>query len=422
MKKFICILIVFATVLSGCSRWSVEIRNPEEQTGNCSSEVSSGTEKPEEIFYPSAGAYMEYGFEYIRGKAEWNGDNTLTFQHKNTITTISAENKILETVELPEEYLPEDGGYRLTWNENLVLAIDMQIEGSWRRFGVVYFTDDGGVHLANVSLFGRNGKLIRQYPSCKVYGYDENGDYEVYLPVPESTEIIGNYYIGDGDRVYWIGEDKAIFECHSRVVLYDFSKDEGKVLDDMSEFVEKHGKFGVYYGVQGSQCGVIGDSFYYLSYRDEENANSIGTIWRANENGAEELFGGMEFYHLFIGREILIAAGEVSGNFSKNGSIIYAIEPENPELKEIFRGKVSLPFGDDGKIRFRNYYNDDPQILYSYDYKTGELTEDIGNTEFSVQSIVPGYTDYVMKSPDGKYFVEYSKDSEEPRLRILPCE
>ena len=99
---------------------------------------------------------------------------------------------------------------------------------------------------------------------------------------------------------------------------------------------------------------------------------------------------------------------------------IKEIEPENLDFKEIFRGDASLPFGDDGKIRFKNSFTEETSILYSYDYKTGELFKDIGNTEFEVESIVPGYTDYVMESPNGKYFVEYDENSREPRLRISP--
>ena len=190
----------------------------------------------------------------------------------------------------------------------------------------------------------------------------------------------------------------------------------------MRKYGEIYGKFDVYYGVQSPQCGVLNGDFYYLSTNVEQNGKVKNTIWRANENGAEELFEGKEFWHFFVGNEILIAVEGIDGSYVENGSVIYAIEPENLELKEIYRGDPSLPFGDDGKIRFNNSYNQEPQILYSYDYETGELTEDVGNTEFEVESIVPGYTAYVMKSQDGKYFAEYDPDSVEPRLRILPCD
>ena len=420
MKKLLCLLLVFIMLFCGCSRWKVEIVDPTKPIEN-DSELVAPEEKKEE-YYLSAGAYLDYGMEFIKGKAEWNSDNTFTFQHENTIKTISAENELLETVTLPKENLPEDGGYDLSWNEKYIHAIEKQIETSWNKFGVVYFTNDGKVFLANVSLFDREGNLIKEYYRGDVYGYDEYGVYEVYLPVPDGSEYKGDGYLADGNRIHWIDEDKVIFECHLFVVYYDFLKDEGKILADMSELGEKHGKFSGYYGVENSQCGVLDGNFYYLCQTEDEKGMPKSTVWKANENGAEELFGGKEFLHFFIGREVLIAAEEIDGNFSENGSIVYAIDPENLELNEIFRGDASLTFGDDGKIRFKNSYNVEPRILYSYDYETGELTEDVGNTEFEVESIVPGYTAYVMKSQDGKYFAEYDPDSVEPRLRILPCD
>ena len=420
MKKFICLLLVFIMLFCGCSRWKVEIVDPTKPIEN-DSELVAPEEKKEE-HYLSAGAYLDYGMEFIKGKAEWNSDNTFTFQHENTIKTISAENELLETVTLPKENLPKDGGYDLSWNEKYILAIDKQIESSFDQFGLVCFDEEGKVYLANVALFDWEGNLVKEYNKGAVGGYNENNNYQVCFPDGKIFEYDRYYYLADGNHTYWIDEDKVIFECHLFVVYYDFSKDEGKILDDMRKYGEIYGKFDVYYGVQSPQCGVSNGDFYYLSTNVEQNGKVKNTIWRANENGAEELFEGKEFWHFFVGNEILIAVEGIDGSYVENGSIVYAIEPENLELKEIYRGDPSLPFGDDGKIRFKNSYNVEPQILYSYDYETGELTEDVGNTEFEVESMVPGYTAYVMKSQDGKYFAEYDPDSVEPRLRILPCD
>ena len=420
MKKLICLLLVFTMLFCGCSRWKVEIVDPTKPIEN-DSELVAPEEKKEE-YYLSAGAYLDYGMEFIKGKAEWNSDNTLSFQHENTIKTISAENELLETVTLPKENLPKDGGYDLSWNEKYILAIDKQIESSFDQFGLVCFDEEGKVYLANVALFDWEGNLVKEYNKGAVGGYNENNNYQVCFPDGKIFEYDRYYYLADGNHTYWIDEDKVIFECHLFVVYYDFSKDEGKILDDMRKYGEIYGKFDVYYGVQSPQCGVLNGDFYYLSTNVEQNGKVKNTIWRANENGAEELFEGKEFWHFFVGNEILIAVEGIDGSYVENGSIVYAIEPENLDFKEIFRGDASLPFGDDGKIRFKSSYNVEPQILYSYDYETGELTEDVGNTEFEVESIVPGYTAYVMKSQDGKYFAEYDPDSVEPRLRILPCD
>ncbi len=416
MKKIICLVLIFTMMLTACSKWNLEIVDPTKPTeSENEEETPSATEEKKEEYYPAAGAYLEYGLEFINGKAEWNSDNTLTFQHENTIKTISAENELLETVTLPRENLPEDGGYDLSWNEKYILAIDKQIESSWNQFGLVCFDEDGKVYLANVALFDWEGNVVKEYNKGAVDGYDEYGNYQVCFP--DGKVFDRYYYLADGNHIYWIDEEKAIFECHLFVVYYDFSKDEGKILDDMRKYDEIYGKFSVYYGVQNPQCGVLNGDFYYLCQRDDEDGETKFSIWKANEGGTEKIFENDNLYHLFIGREILIAA-EHSGK----ENIIYAIEPENLDFKEIFRGDASLPFGDDGKIRFKNSFTEETSILYSYDYKTGELFEDIGNTEFEVESIVPGCTAYVMKSPDGKYFVEYDPDSVEPRLRILPSE
>ncbi len=420
MKKIICLLLIFTMMLTACSKWKVEIVDPTKPIEN-DSELVVPEEKKEE-YYLSAGAYLDYGMEFIKGKAEWNSDNTFTFQHENTIKTISAENELLETVTLPKENLPEDGGYDLSWNEKYILAIDKQIESSWDQFGFVCFDEEGKVYLANVALFDWDGNLVKEYNKGAVGGYNEHNNYQVSLPDGKVFEYDRYYYLADGNHTYWIDEDKVIFECHLWVVYYDFSKDEGKVLDDMGKYLDAYGKFSGYYGVQSPQCGVINGDFYYLCNKVEQNGKTKNTVWKANENGTEELFEGKEFWHLFVGNEILIAVEGIDGSYVENGSIVYAINPENLELNEIFRGDINLPFGDDGKIRFRSSYDVEPQTLYSYNYETGELTEDVGNTEFEVETIVPEYLVYIMKSLDGRYFAEYDPDSVEPRLRILPCD
>ncbi len=431
MKKLFAILIsaiLLISAFSGCSNEQAEPEIPEDkpileepsESENIKEEIPEESTEPEEIFFPASAAYTHYGESYIDGKKTWNEDGTLTFQHENTLNTISVENELLKTVTLPKEYLPEDGGYDLFWNDKYILAIDRQQESSWEHSGTACFDEDGKVHLANVALFDIEGNLIKEYNKGATGGYDENDKYKIVLPDSRTYEYPNYTYLADGERTYWISEDEVIFECHLWIIYYNFSKDEGKVLDDMSKFGDKYGKFSVYYGADDNQCGVLDGSFYYLAYKNDEKGNGTGTVWKANGNGAEELFGGKEFWHFFVGKEILIAVEGIDESYYENGSIVYAIDPKNFELKEIFRGDAAPPFGDDGQIRFRGF-SYEPMILYSYDYKTGEFTEDIGNTEFDMHSITPRYNGYIMKSPDGKYFVEYNTESEIPEIRIGIC-
>ena len=221
MKKLICLLLVFTMIFCGCSRWKVEIVDPTKPIENDSELVE--TEEKKEEYYLSAGAYLDYGMEFIKGKAEWNSDNTFSFQHENTIKTISAENELLETVTLPKENLPEDGGYDLSWNEKYILAIDKQIESSQDQFGLVCFDEEGKVYLANVALFDWEGNLVKEYNKGAVGGYNEHNNYQVCFPDGKVFEYDRYYYLADGNHTYWIDEDKVIFECHLFVVYYDFS-------------------------------------------------------------------------------------------------------------------------------------------------------------------------------------------------------
>ena len=431
MKKIFAILIFAALLLSvfaGCSNEPQEPEVPENEQiseefsepEEVPTEIPEEPSEPEKTFFPASAAYTHYGESYIDGKKTWNEDGTLTFQHENTLNTISVENELLKTVILPKEYLPEDGGYDLFWNDKYILAVDRQQESSWEHYGVACFDKDGTAHLANVALFDIEGNLIKEYNKGATGRYDENGEYEMVLPDSRTYKYPDHTYLADGQRTYWISEDEVVFECHLWIIYYNFSKDEGRVLDNMSEFGDKYGKFCVYYGADSNQCGVLDGSFYYLAHKNDEKGNGFGTVWKANGNGAEELFGGTDFWHFFVGKEILIAVEGIDESYYENGSIVYAIDPETLELKEIFRGDAAPPFCNDGQIRFRGF-SDEPTVLYSYDYKTGEFSEDVGNTEFVIYSFVPGHREYVMRSPDGKYFVEYNTESEIPEIRISIC-
>ncbi len=385
LKKRFVFLVLFALLLnlsacqtsssspsqtfSSADSSSLSDSRQSKQESSSSAELAPEAEAPVESFYPVDTALSNWDSVSEDNLYRWNQDGTLTFQNKNALHTLSAENQLLETVTLPAEHLPQDTDYSLTWSDSRILSLS----AGWREddlFSVVYFTDDGGVHLANVTLFDRQGALIRQYPQSQVYGYSEAGEHEIYLPAPEGKTVIGYANLGADSPVYWLDGETAVFNCHSRVVLYDFSADEGKILDDMSDFVDGHGKFGVYYGVDFSQCGVIDSCFYYLAHRDEQKANASGTVWRADKNGAVQLLEGKEFYHLFVGNRALIA---VSHTDQEGIDQVYCAA-QNRQLEKIWEGNPSISFTDSGRISFTNQFGQENTVLYSYDDKTGELT------------------------------------------------
>lgn len=384
LKKRFVFLVLFALLLnlSACQTSfsspsqtfpsagsSSSLSDSKQSTQTTSSSAESAPEAGDpERFYPAAMAVSDPDAVSEERLYRWNQDGTLTFQSKNELHTLSAENRLLETVTLPAEHLPRDTGYSLTWSDSRILSLS----AGWREddlFSVVYFTDDGGVHLANVTLFDRQGKLIRQYPQSQVHGYSEAGEHEIYLPASEGETVIDYANLGEDSPVYWLDGETAIFNCHSRVVLYDFSADEGKILDDMSDLVDEHGKFGVYYGVDFSQCGVIDGSFYYLAHRDEQKANTSGTVWRADKNGAVQLLEGKEFYHLFVGNRALVA---VSHTDQEGIDQVYCAA-QNLQLEKVWEGSPSISFTDGSRISFSNRFGQNGTVLFSYDYKGGEL-------------------------------------------------
>ncbi len=92
-----------------------------EQDGIKGSSASSSEEHAAiDNFYPAAMAIPDSEIISEDSLYQWNQDGTLTFQNKNALHTLSAENKLLETVTLPEEALPRDIGYSLVWNNNLI--------------------------------------------------------------------------------------------------------------------------------------------------------------------------------------------------------------------------------------------------------------------------------------------------------------
>lgn len=367
MRKAAALLLALL-MLAGCggTKPSASAGDGEESAFPPSASVPSREENEPEMdengFYRTVSAGEDL-------RSHWDVDGNFVFQNENTLITLTPDNKMLERVTFPEEQLPP-GGCALIWNGSRVLAVSQKSNHS----GAVYFTDDGGVYLANVTLFDRQGGLIRQYPQSQLWDEDAPGPEVVYLlPATQGTRVVGCAGLtADGfDWVYWLDDETAVFNCHSRVVLYNFATDTGRVVDDMSALVEKHGKFGVYYGVESFQCGVADGCFYYLAHRNEEKSNTVGTIGCMDKDGASELFDGKEFWHLFVGDRALVAAAHTSSE----GDVLCRIDPKTLEMQEIWQGEIGLPLVENGSlIAFTGYTwkEDGPYtIAYVYDRDTG---------------------------------------------------
>lgn len=191
---------------------------------------------------PSPASFLDRG---------WAG--ILTFQNHNTLTTLSRENQVLETITLPEEALP-GSEYSLDRSDDYILALSNPA-GMNEPYGAIYYTDGGTVCLANLTLFDRQGNPVRQYPRSQVYGYDENDQKICLLPCPEGEEVTEVYGLGGAMPIYWLDGHTAIFDCHSFIIFYDFAADSGQVLDDMNEIAAQFGRFSTYCGSQMGSTG-----------------------------------------------------------------------------------------------------------------------------------------------------------------------
>lgn len=272
--------VLLAVTAAGCSA-----QEPEDSAGL--PESSAGTAVRSEAFYPAEAGYTDYDGSPVQGRSGWNADGTFTFQNRNTLTTLSRENQVLETITLPEEALP-GSEYSLDRSDDYILTLSNPGKMN-ESYGAVYYTDSGTVCLANLTLFDRQGNLVRQYPRSQVYGYDENDQKICLLPCPEGEEVAEVYGLGGAMPIYWLDGHTAIFDCHSFIIFYDFAADSGQVLDDMNEIAAQFGRFSTYCGSQ--MGGVVDGTYYYLTQRGTDPISGY-TLWAADADGAGSCWTG----------------------------------------------------------------------------------------------------------------------------------
>lgn len=439
MRKAAALLLALLAACGGPAS-SGGLDEPAEENKSLSASSASEPlpeEETPEGYYP----YTLSGQYPLPMSGRWEPDGSFTFQNENTICTLTPDNELAETVVLPLEELPPDY-FTLTWSGSYILAF----AGGDRGAGEVYLTEDGKVQLSDVSLFDRQGKLVRQYP-----------------PVPYGAEAVKlTGLINEGSRaVYWLDDETVVICVRSYVILYDFAADAGQVLEDMSALVDAHGESGVNYGVKTWDCGVMDGGFYYITRLTEEESVYGGTVRRADKNGVAELFGGKKFFHLSVGKNAVAMAESIVDPVTAQGGsrVCYAV-PGSDELREIWRGREcpDLPFqqsesyiilqefdkeavdhhwathlcridtgevasyhlGDAWKLRLREgsgspwlYYTlfqDNTSADWVYDTAAGTAARLPEGSVMSILSV----------SPDGSHIIRKSGEDEPPLLRMTP--
>ncbi len=435
---------LLAVTAAGCSA-----QEPEDSAGL--PESSAGTAVRSEAFYPAEAGYTDYDGSPVQGWSGWNADGTFTFQNRNTLTTLSRENQVLETITLPEEALP-GSEYSLDRSDDYILALSNPGKMN-ESYGAVYYTDSGTVCLANLTLFDRQGNPIRQYPRGQVYAYDENDQKICLLPCPEGETVTDTYELSV-NTLHWLDGHTAILDCHAWIFLYDFGADSGRILDDMSEIVKHYGKFGVYYGSQ--MGGVVDGTYYYLTRRESDPISGY-TLWAADADGARELLDGQRFWHLFAAKDGLVLVDDTDPADPESDSRVWYLPTGSTQPTLIWGGDLSLPFTEADQIAFISWaWSLDSSVLYSYDPVTGTLSSrDLGEyiqidglftlvRDGSLRYYYSQFKDgertswvydtatdtttpltrfdgglYVSwLSPDGRYWAEQDPSTDDPRLRV----
>lgn len=436
--------VLLAVTAAGCSA-----QEPEDSAGL--PESSAGTAVRSEAFYPAEAGYTDYDGSLVQGWSGWNADGTFTFQNRNTLTTLSRENQVLETITLPEEALP-GSEYSLDRSDDYILTLSNPGKMN-ESYGAVYYTDSGTVCLANLTLFDRQGNPVRQYPRSQVYGYDENDQKICLLPCPEGETVTDTYELSV-NTLHWLDGHTAILDCHAWIFLYDFEADSGRILDDMSEIVKHYGKFGVYYGSQ--MGGVVDGTYYYLTRRESDPISGY-TLWAADADGARELLDGQRFWHLFAAKDGLVLVDDTDPADPESDSRVWYLRTGSTQPTLIWSGDLSLPFTEADQIAFISWaWSLDSSVLYSYDPVTGTLSSrDLGEyiqidglftlvRDGSLRYYYSQFKDgertswvydtaadtttpltrfdgglYVSwLSPDGQYWAEQDPSTDDPRLRV----
>jgi len=400
-----CILVV----MCACNNQTTQPSSAISTDTNSSAFEEDGEEASQQDvdpnrFYKAQGAFRDDS--YFSWYSGWNRDGSFWIQDLNTIKIIDRDNRLLKTITIDASKLPLS--YNLTLNEDKILAIYNQSEDNWDEYGAVYHAD-GEISLCGVSIWDLNGKLIKEYSPFPFDGDKaaRTGE-DNALTTPDGAIIDWWRNLYDGALVYWLDDHTIAINAHSQVIIYDLDNDTGRIVDEMVELVEKHGKFGVYYGVDMNFCYVYNGDFYYLAHKNEEKGNSAGTIWRVGKDDAEatSMFEGKEFTHLYMNEQTMVLTEMVES--SEYGYNLWCADALQGALNEMGYYQINIPIYINGP-RISMY--SDKSEKYCYDT---EQPAESALTVFNPQDAGVGQIFGTFRSTEGnlKFIVSVSDATE----------
>ncbi len=344
MKKLFALILILILLLCACGTDF----EPEH-------EWKPGTDEepvaPEEQFYPHS--YKSYELS----NHLWNSDNSFTFQDKNALVTLNAENEVSKRVEIskaPENF--ED--YALYSGGKYIFAANRNPES---REGVFYHTYNGKVLIANTALYSAEGEFIKEYPR----GENVMVDGVITLPVDSNDIAMASRKIGPYIMA-WKSDTEAYINFYYGIGIYDFEEDRGKMLWNAKTLKKELGADTV----DLYEVAVLGEKLF-ITVKEFYSDKSKEYILAVTEEGTERICSG----------KVLFSDGENLLIRQPDG--IYIITESEPKPKKICEGiDAENFFSNDGIISFCKYaYYGEEGVFYSYDLENGKTS--VFNTEIT---------------------------------------
>lgn len=372
MKKIICVLLILAMLasLAACGN-TIEpepipsIESSSEQSTPPQQEEKEIEPPPySDVFYPIAGPPS-----YQPGAYFWLDDGkTLVVPNKGEMQYIGLDNQLIKTVTIPDDKLFEY--YWLAFTDNRIFVADMDLS---------VCSVDGKAIITNGSIWDSDNNLVRGFLGFESRYDDTQEPFTRYFLSDgrelESSAVITNIS-GNGPPV-WINDDLVALSSGSCLFLYRLSTDTVTLVDDMSEWMEKYGKFSVYYGIRQTVI-PSGEGCYYFAHKNEEKSNGAGTVWYADETGSKVLFDGQEFSRLIYENGMLLMI-EWTDDFSST-RLFYATDSDLT-LRELasWDGSYNVDRASSGYFLIKE--NNEPYRFYALDTVDATLSDFVPQIE-----------------------------------------
>jgi len=325
-RKTFAILLCITLALTACGQAPPAELEPVQDTEPyteqpVAAEVEEEPPQRSDKFHPIVG-----GDSHITLWAWLHGGSILAVRDHGNIRYLDLYNRLIGEVNIPEHMLV--GNYRISLYDNRIFVANGN--GARRRpdnpdqrpgdFTVVQV--DGEWILTNGSIWDGEGNLIREFVHHDhILDAFSNRRGSILSDGRQSQMRLSMWEWGIGPPT-WINEDLVAIQFSERLFFYRISTDTVTLAADLSEWfrtanlIHMHVFYGIGY-IMPAENGV----FYFA--RDDEVEVNFGTVWFADETGAQQLFDGQRFSSMRYHNGMLLMVDE-GQNFNDGIKLWYA--------------------------------------------------------------------------------------------------